>query len=72
MSVALCRWHGFITEIGVGMAANKTPQVTRPKVNFAHGRINPNAKVFLQALGFTDSLVMATHRSNGNGNKKGK
>ena len=49
------------------MAPNETSQVARPKVNFAHGLVNLNTKVFLQALGFTDSLVMATHRANSNG-----
>ena len=65
----LCRWHGLIIKVGMRMASNKTSQVTRPKIDFAHGLINPNAKVFLQALGFTDSLVMATHRSNSNGSE---
>ena len=64
---ALCRRHGLTIEVGVRMATNKTAQITRPKVNFAHGLSNPNAKVFLQAVGFADSLVMATHRPNGNG-----
>ena len=63
----LCRWHGLIIEVGVRMAPNKTSKDPRPKVNFAHRLRNPNAKVFLQALGFADSLVMATHPANGNG-----
>ena len=64
---AHCRWYGLIIKVGVGMAPNKATQVSRPKINFAHRLINPNAKVFLQALGFTDSLVVATHRANSNG-----
>ena len=62
-------WHSFIIQVGMRMPPNKTPQVSRPKINFAHGLTNPNAKVFLQALGFTDSLVVTTHRSNSNGSE---
>lgn len=48
------------------MASNKASHVTRPKINFAYRLINLNAKVLLKALGFIDSLVVATHRSNSN------